>query len=61
MRARVEKRSLLGWDKSKDKILGIIGMEEQGICVELITDSVATDWNFPAPSLVDYKQRQSKK
>ena len=27
----------------KDKILGIIRMEQQGICVELITDSVATD------------------
>ena len=32
---------------SKDKILGIIGMEQQGICVELIPDSVATDCNFP--------------
>ena len=35
-------------------------MEKQGICVELITDSVATDCNFPAPSLADYKQCQSK-
>ena len=29
--------------RSKDKILGIIGMEQQGICVALITYSVATD------------------
>ena len=29
--------------RSKDKILGIIGMEQQGICVEIITDYVATD------------------
>ena len=36
-------------------------MEQQGICVELITDSVATDCNFPAPSLADYKKYQSKK
>ena len=42
----------------KDKILGIIGMEQQGICVKLITDSVATDWNIPAPVLADYKQCQ---
>ena len=47
--------------RSKDKILGIIGMEQQGICVELIPDSVATDCNFPAPSLADYKRCQSKK
>ena len=47
--------------RSKDKILGIIVMEQQGICVELITDSVATDYNFPAPSLADYKKCQSKK
>ena len=44
------KRSL-----SKDKILGVLGMEQQGICVELITDYVATDCNNPAPSLADYK------
>ena len=42
--------------RSKDKILGIIGMEQQGICVELITEYIATDCNFPAPSLEDYKQ-----
>ena len=36
-------------------------MEQQGIFVELITDSVATDCIFPAPSLADYKQCQSKK
>ena len=47
--------------RSKDKILGIIGMEQQGICVELITDAVAIDCNFPAPSLADYKKFQSKK
>ena len=47
--------------RSKYKILGIIGMEQQGICVELIPDSVATDCNFPAPSLADYKRCQSKK
>ena len=41
--------------RSKDKILGIIGIEQQGICVELITDYVATDCNFPASSLADYK------
>ena len=41
-------RSLL-----KDKTLGIIGMEQQGICVELITDSVATHCNFPAPIVAD--------
>ena len=29
--------------RSKDKILGVIGMEQQGICVERITDSVAID------------------
>ena len=39
--------------QSKDKILGIIGMEQQGICVELITYYVATDCNFPASNLVD--------
>ena len=42
--------------RSKDKILGIIGMEQQDICVELVTDYVATDCNFPAPSLADYKR-----
>ena len=47
--------------RSKDKILGIIGMEQQGICDELITDSVATDCNVTALSLADYKQYQSKK
>ena len=46
--------------RSKDKILGIIGMEQRGIYVELITDSVASDCNFPALSLSDYKQCQSK-
>ena len=55
--------SNLGGTRSglKYKILGIIGMEQQGICVELITYSVATDCNFPALSLVYYKQFQSKK
>ena len=47
--------------QSKDKILDIIRMEQQGICVELITDPVATDCNFPPPSLADYKICQSKK
>ena len=47
--------------RSKDKILRIIGMEQQDICVELITDYVATDCNFPDPSLEDYKICQSKK
>ena len=47
--------------RSKYKILGIIEMEQQGIFVELITYSVATDCNLPAPSLADYKQCQSKK
>ena len=36
-------------------------MEQQVICVELITDSVATDCNFPTLSLADYKQFQSNK
>ena len=36
-------------------------MEQQGICVELITDSVAKDCNFPTPSLEGYKRFQSKK
>ena len=36
-------------------------MEQLGICVELIPDSVATDCNFPTPSLADYKRCQSKK
>ena len=39
--------------QSKDKILGIIGMEQQDICVEIITYYVATYYNFPAPSLAD--------
>ena len=39
--------------RSRDKILGIIGMEKHGICVELITYSVAIYCNFPAPNLVD--------
>ena len=47
--------------QSKDKILGIIGMEKQGIFVELIISSVNTDCNFPAPSLADYKQFRSNK
>ena len=47
--------------RSKDKNLGIIGMEKQGICVEVITDSVATDCNFPAPSLADDKKCHSNK
>ena len=47
--------------QSRDKMFWMIGMEQQGICVELITDSVATDCNFPAPSLADYKQYQSNK
>ena len=46
--------------QSTDKILGVIGMEQQGICVELITYYVATYCNFPAPSLVDYNQCQSQ-
>ena len=46
---------------SKDKILGIIWMEQQGICVELITNYVATECNFPALILEDYKQCQSNK
>ena len=46
--------------KSKDKILDIIGMEKQGISVELITDYVAIDCNFLAPSLAYYKQCQSQ-
>ena len=45
--------------RSKYKILENIRMEQQVICVELITDSVATDCNFPAPSLADYKKCQS--
>ena len=36
-------------------------MEQQGICVELITYYVATDCNFPAPSFADYKKLQSNK
>ena len=36
-------------------------MEQQGICVELITYSVATGCNVPALSLADYNQCQSKK
>ena len=47
--------------RSKDKIFGIIGMEQQGIWVELITDIVSTDCNFTAPSVAYYKQCQSKK
>ena len=47
--------------RSKDKILGIIGMEQQGTSIELVTDSVAADCNLPAPSLAYYKQCQSKK
>ena len=39
--------------QSKDKILGIIRMEQQDICVEIITYYVATYYNFPAPSLAD--------
>ena len=37
--------SNLGGTRSqpKDKIIGVIGMEKQGICVELITDSVFID------------------
>ena len=46
---------------SKDKFLGINGIEQQVIFVELIPDSVAIHCNFPAPSLEDYKQCQSKK
>ena len=42
--------------RSKYKILGVIGMEQKGICVELIIDSIAKDFNLPAPSLTDYKQ-----
>ena len=42
--------------RSKDKIFGIIGMEQQGICVKPIVDSIATDCNLPAPILADYKQ-----
>ena len=45
--------------RSKDKILGIIGLKLQGVCVELITDSVATNFNFSASSLADYKKCQS--
>ena len=47
--------------RSKDKILGVSGMEQQGIFVDLITDSVAINCNFPASGLEDYKQCQSKK
>ena len=47
--------------RSKYKILGIIGMDQQGICVKLITYSAATDCNFPAPRLANYKKCQSNK
>ena len=47
--------------RSKDKILGIIRMEQQSIFVELITDYVITHCNFHAPSLAGYKQFQSNK
>ena len=59
----IHRISNLGGTRSrpKDKILGIIGMEQQGIFVELITDSVATDCNFPTPIFAYYKQFQSKK
>ena len=36
-------------------------MEQQGICVKPIVDSIATDCNLPAPILADYKQWKSEK
>ena len=37
--------------RSNNKILGIIRMDNQGICVELVESSMVSDCVFDAPSL----------
>ena len=44
---------------SKNKILGIIGMDNQGICVELVENSMVSDCVFDAPSLEAYRRCQT--
>ena len=40
--------------RSKNKILGIIWMDNQGICVELVEISMVSDCVFNSPSLEAY-------
>ena len=47
--------------RSNNKIVGIIGMEHQGICVELVETSMISDCAFDAPSLEAYKKCQTPK
>ena len=41
--------------RSNNKLVGIMGMEHQGICVEFIETSMVSDCTFDAPSLEAYK------
>ena len=53
----VHSISNLGGTRSRtnNKIVGIMGIEHQGICVELIETSMISDCTFDAPSLEAYK------
>ena len=44
---------------SKNKILEIIGMDNQGIFVELVESSMVSDCVFDAPSLESYRRFQT--
>ena len=41
--------------RPNNKIVGIIGMRNQGICVELKEETMVTDVKFDAPSLLAYR------
>ena len=45
--------------RSNKKILGIIGMDNQGICVELVESSMVSDCVLDAPSLGAYRRCQT--
>ena len=47
--------------RSNNKILGIIWMDIQGICVELVESSMVSDSVFDSPSLEAYRRCQTAK
>ena len=47
--------------RSNKNILGIIRMDNQGICVELVESSMVSDCVFDAPSLEAYRRCQKAK
>ena len=47
--------------RSNNKIFGITRMDNQGICVELIENSMVSHCVFDAPSLEAYRRFQTAK